>query len=141
MTNWLFFFHDAKKHFFERLPLRAELAQFPAVLDREGAEARRKLRLVVGGDAETDAFGGLLAVEVHDLRKLHDRRAVDAPFKLGDERAAGACLTAQLVERSRGDDLAAMDDDHAVAGHLDLGKNMGRQQDGMLLAKLADQVA
>src|SRR5437764_11538813 len=50
-------------------------------------------------------------------------------------------LRADVLEAAGGGDLAAVDDDGLVAGDLHLGQDVGREQDGVLLAQLADQLA
>ena len=48
---------------------------------------------------------------------------------------------AQLVGAALGDDPAAVEDQHAAAEQLDLGQDVGREQQGVLAAELADQLA
>ncbi len=47
----------------------------------------------------------------------------------------------QLRRRAFGDQLAAIDDHHPLAQELDLGQDVGRQQQGALTAEVADQIA
>ena len=47
----------------------------------------------------------------------------------------------QLLRRAVGDDLAAVDDDDARAGRLDLLQDVGREDDRLVLAHALDEVA
>ena len=72
-----------------------------------------------------------------ERRQLLQRSAV----RRQRHRAGEVRHVAQLFRRAVGDDAAAVDDDRARAGGVDLLEDVGREHDRLVAAELADQVA
>ena len=100
-----------------------------------------------GGALEREAPGPLAGVGAArtprtpvDLRQRLGH-AVGRGLELDRHRDLPLQALAQLVGAAFGDDPAAIDDQHPAAEQLDLGQDVGREQQGVLASELADQLA
>src|SRR5262249_5244077 len=73
--------------------------------------------------------------------KFPQRGRIDLPLGLEDHDCLFARLALQVTERAGGGDLAAVDDDDRVTGHLDFRQDVRREEDRVFLAEFADQLA
>ena len=115
-----------------------ELDQRPAALDREAEDRRARVgaRRCSSSMKRPAAVGvGVDRAHARDLRQRLGH-AVGGARRTRPSRATCALPTlAQLVGAALGDDPAAVDDQHAPAEQLDLGQDVGREQQRVLLAR------
>src|SRR5262245_45451677 len=103
-------------------------------------QIRAALTLDLGGDQIVRARQDLDALDALDRR---DRvaQALGRAFDLNANTLAAFELCSQVLGRVDGGDAALVDNDHAVAGHLDLGQDVRREDDRVLPGQIFDQAA